>query len=122
MKENSPLRRPFVKISLLTAVAAWFALIALMLVRSPTNERNGSVCGAIVGWPVSYALGLALCWVMARFAGYVDESWLYGPAKDLQLKALRGPMIWWINIAAVLYPLARFVLALVALIAGPVVL
>lgn len=122
MTEKSTLRRQLVKVSILIAVAAWLALIALALVRSPPNERAGTLWGVIIGWPVSYVAVLALCWAAARFAGSVDESWIYGPAKDLQLKVLRGPMIWWISFAAVLYPFAALVVALVGLIAGPDVL
>jgi hypothetical protein len=122
MVGKSALRHASVRISAIIAVLAWFTLIAVVLVRTSPKERAGALCAVIAGWPVGYAVGLGMCWIAARFVRFVDESLIYGPAKGLQLKLLRGPMIWWINIVAVLYPLAVLVVGLVALVRGPAAL
>jgi hypothetical protein len=119
MVNNPPLRRSIIKISIGIACAAWCSLVAMALLRIPRNERTmSSLSMAVISWPVVHDICVGMCWGMAKHTTSIDESYVYGPAKELQLKLLRGPMLWWINAVVVLFPATMFVVTLLALIFG----
>jgi hypothetical protein len=115
MGENSTtqpqvLRPAIFKASLIIASIAWIVLILALYVR-----RVGPILVAIAGWPVVYGLSVCGAWLIASMAATWEKSGLLGPATDLQLRILRGPMVWFCNAAVVLLPLGVLIAGILGL-------
>ena len=115
MAENSStqpqaIRPAIFKASLIIAGIAWIVLILALYVR-----RVGPILVAFAGWPVVYGLSVCGAWLIASLATTWEKSGIFGPAKDLQLRILRGPMVWFCNAAIVLLPLGVLVAGILGL-------
>jgi hypothetical protein len=97
------------KASLVLDGGAWLILFAVLIHDTDRDFIKWIV--ASVGWPLVYGFSLVMIRGIGWLAQSVDESSLYGPAKDMQLKMLRGPFLLWLNAAAILLPAPVIVVA-----------
>ncbi len=108
---SPPIRRPVLRASIVIAGFAWIVLIISIYLR----ERSAILVG-VAGWPIIYGLWLGMASLMASFCSAIDKSFIYGPAKDLQIRLLRGPMVWWVNAVILIAPLAVLVVGVLGLL------
>ena len=114
MNPNSPIRPGVYKSSIFLASAAWLAFLCAPL-RVTFDDRAGWLI-LVISWPFGYALCLALLRGAAWLSQDVDDSLFYGPAKELQVKLVRGPMLIWINAVAVIFPAAGLCIAVLGML------
>jgi hypothetical protein len=110
---TSPPIRPLVlRVSLGVAFVTW---IVLSVAAVGMQDRTALlVC--IAGWPVMYCFWLSMSWLMATVCSMTDKPSIWGPAKNWQLRMMRGPMVWFVNAAIVILPAAVLLAGILGLL------
>jgi hypothetical protein len=112
MKLSPAISARTLRISLAFAAAAWAALI-VMSARA-TDDVFGTRVVAC-GFPIVYCVWLVMLWLLADASLKADRSLIPGPAKDLQLKLMRGPFVWFCNVAIIVLPATTLVVVLLGM-------
>jgi hypothetical protein len=115
MKLTSVFSPLILRVSFALAAAAWVAVIVMSVCMSsnPSDDYGRRVVAC--GFPLGYCSWLAMTWLLATIALKTDRSLIVGPAKDLQLKLMQGPFVWFCNVAIVILPALTIVIAVLGM-------